>query len=126
MPDILIRTLAIAANAVILPLDKDAPVAPWKFRRCPYTKGLYTFLLRSMGAVGTKRFSVSIGTTEVVQEGDMQIGLADGIFPTPAGVAAAPAHQFHADFNDEIVLTVKDVAGPGTDRVMIWANVEPA
>ncbi len=46
--------------------------------------------------------------------------------PTPAGANAAPAHQFYADFNDEIVLTVKETGAVATTDVMIWANVEPA
>lgn len=126
MPDIMIGLRNIAANANLAPFDKDAPVQPWKFRRCPYNKGLYTILARHDGAAGGVRYSVQIGTTEVVQEGEMSAGGTDGVFPTPAGATATPAHQFYADGGDEIILTVKETGGVATTDVMIWANVEPA
>lgn len=126
MPDILIAQRNIAANSTTQPFDKDAPVAPWKFRRCPYPRGLYTILARHDGAAGGVRFSVQIGTTEVVQEGEMSAGGTDGVFPTPAGANATPAHQFYAEGGDEIIFTTKETAGVATTDVMIWANVEPA
>jgi len=126
MPDITMVLQNIASGATLLPFDKDAPVAPWKFRRCPFQKGLYTILARHDGASKGARLSVAIGTTEVVQEGDISAGGTDGVMPTPAGANATPAHQFFADFNDEIVLTIKETGAVATTDVMIWANVEPA
>jgi len=46
--------------------------------------------------------------------------------PTPAGAAATPAHQFYAQFNDEIDLAIFETAAAATTDAMVWANVEPA
>lgn len=126
MPDITIYLANIASGARLQPLDKDAPVRPWAFRKCPYPKGLYTFLVRHDGAAGGVRASALIGTTEVVQEGVMSAGGTDGIMPTPAGANATPAFQFYAEYNDEIILNILETGAVATTDVMIWANVEPA
>lgn len=122
MPDIMIRSPNLAAAANVRPFD----VVNWKFRRCPYTRGLYTILCRHDGAAGGLQFAVSIGTTEVVQRSDMALGLADGFMPTPAGASATPAHQFYAQYNDEVILDLFETGGVATTDVMTWANVEPA
>lgn len=123
MPDILIRVANIAANAEVHPFE-DTRI--WKFRRCPYPKGLYTILARSDGAAGGLTHEVKIGTTEVVQRGDTSVGGTDGVMPTPAGANATPTHQFYANYNDEIDLALFEEAGAATTDVMIWASVEPA
>lgn len=120
MPDITIRVANIAANAEVHPFE-DTRL--WKFRRCPYPKGLYTILVRSDGAAGGLEHDVKIGTTEVVQRSDTHVGGTDGVIPVPQD---SPAHQFHADFNDEIDLALYETAGVATTDCMIWANVEPA
>lgn len=122
MPDILIRSANLAALSNVRPFD----VVNWKFRRCPYQRGLYTILVRSSGAAGGLQHAVSIGTTEVVQKSDTTIGLADGLQPTPAGATATPAHQFYASYNDEIILDLFETGNVATTDVMTWANVEPA
>jgi hypothetical protein len=122
MPDIMIRSANIASGATVLPFE----VNNWRFRRCPYPKGLYTILLRHDGAAGGLQASVLIGTTEVLQRSDVSAGGTDGVMPTPAGANAAPAHQFYADFNDEIVLQLFETGAVATTDVMTWANVEPA
>lgn len=124
MPDILIRQANIAASTRVLPFSEGQ--SNWKFRRCPYPRGLYTILCRHDGAAGVMQHSVSIGTTEVVQRSDTSAGGTDGVMPTPAGAQATPAHQFFADFNDEIVLELFETGAVATTDVMIWANVEPA
>jgi len=124
MPDILIRQANIAAGAIIRPFAENN--SNWRFRRCPYAKGLYTILVRHDGAAGVMAHAVLIGTTEVVQRSDTPLGLADGIMPTPAGASATPAHQFYADGGDEIVLELYEQGAVATTDVMIWANVEPA
>ena len=123
MPDILIRVPNIAANAEVHPFE-DTRL--WKFRRCPYARGLYTILLVSDGAAGGMEHEVKIGTTEVVQRSDSSVGGTDGIMPTPAGASASPAHQFYAQYQDEIDLALFETAGAATTDVMVWANVEPA
>lgn len=123
MPDILIRVANIAANAEVHPFE-DTRI--WKFRRCPYQRGLYTILVRSDGAAGGLSHEVKIGTTEVVQRSDTSVGGTDGVQPTPAGAQATPAHQFYADYNDEIDLALFEEAGAATTDAMVWANVEPA
>lgn len=122
MPDILIRSANLAAGANVRPFD----VANWKFRRCPYQRGLYTILVRHDGAAGGLQFAVSIGTTEVVQRSDASAGGTDGVMPTPAGAQATPAHQFYAQYNDEIILDLFETGAVATTDVMTWANVEPA
>jgi hypothetical protein len=126
MPDITIYLPNIASGARLQPLDKDAPVRPWAFRKCPYPKGLYTFLVGHDGAAGGVRISALIGTTEVIQEGVASKSVADGVMPTPAGANATPAHQFYAEYQDEIILNVLETGAVATTDVMIWANVEPA
>jgi len=121
MPDILIR-FALAANEERHPFEQNRQ---WKFRRCPYPRGLYTILVKTTGAAANVEHEVKIGTTEVVQRGDTTVGGTDGVIPTPAGANSAPAHQFIAEFNDEIDLAVFETAA-ATPAVMIWANVEPA
>lgn len=121
MPDILIRR-TLAALETALPFEDRN----WKFRRCPYPRGLYTILARCTGAAGGTQHSVSIGTTEVVQRSDTSVGATDGVMPTPAGDQSTPAHQFYAQFNDEIVLELTELGNVATTDVMIWANVEPA
>ena len=123
MPDILIRVANIAANAEVHPLE-DTRI--WKFRRCPYQRGLYTILVRHDGAAGGLSHEVKIGTTEVVQRSDSHAGGTDGVMPTPAGANATPAHQFYAQFNDEIDLALFEEGGVATTDAMVWANVEPA
>lgn len=124
MPDILIRQPNLAANSTVLPFSEGQ--SNWRFRRCPYTKGLYTILVRSDGAAGGMDHSVLIGTTEVVQRGQTSVGGTDGVMPTPAGANATPAHQFYASAGDEIILNLFETAGAATTDVMIWANVEPS
>jgi hypothetical protein len=124
MPDITIRQANLAALSTVLPFGEAN--SNWKFRRCPYNKGLYTVLLRHNGTAGGLQATVQIGTTEVLQRSDVSAGGTDGVMPTPAGANATPAHQFFADFNDEIVLTLFETGNVATTDVMIWANVEPA
>lgn len=122
MPDILIRSANLAVAENRRPFD----VVNWKFRRCPYPRGLYTILCRSDGAAGGVQHAVSIGTTEVVQRSDTSVGGTDGVMPTPAGANATPAHQFYAQYNDEVILDLFEIGGVATSDVMTWANVEPA
>jgi hypothetical protein len=124
MPDILIRNANLAALSITRPFAENQ--ANWRFRRCPYERGLYTILVRSSGAAGGLQHAVLIGTTEVVQRSDTSAGGTDGIMPTPAGAQACPAHQFYAAFNDEIVLELTETGNVATTDVMTWANVEPA
>lgn len=124
MPDILIRQANIASGATVLPFSENN--SNWRFRRCPYTKGLYTILVRHDGAAGVMQHAVLIGTTEVVQRSDTSAGGTDGVMPTPAGAQATPAHQFYAQAGDEIVLQLFETGAVATTDVMIWANVEPA
>lgn len=123
MPDILIRVTNIAALDEV---DVFEEIRRWKFRKCPYPRGLYTFLLRSDGAAGGMQHEIKIGTTEVVQLSDTAVGLADGFMPTPAGASATPAHQFYATQGDEVTLTLFETGNVATSDVMIWCNVEPA
>jgi len=123
MPDICIRVGNIAALANVKPFETTRQ---WKFRRCPYPRGLYTILARSSGAAGVLDYSVSIGTTEVLQRSDMSAGGTDGVMPTPAGAQSCPAHQFYAQYNDEVILDLFETGNVATTDVMIWANVEPA
>lgn len=122
MPDILIRSANLASGSNIRPFD----LVNWKFRRCPYQRGLYTVLVRHDGAAGGLQFAVSIGTTEVVQRSDASAGGTDGVMPTPAGAQATPAHQFYAQYNDEVILDLFETGAVATTDVMTWANVEPA
>jgi hypothetical protein len=124
MPDILIRRANLAALSTDIPFGSSA--ANWRFSRCPYQRGLYTILVRSDGAAGGLQHSVLIGTTEVVQRSDTSVGGTDGVMPTPAGAAATPAHQFYAEYNDEVILTLFETGNVATTDAMIWANVEPA
>jgi hypothetical protein len=119
MPDILIRE-ALAANERYRPFAESE--RNWRFRRCPYPRGLYTVLVRTTGAAGNVRHSVLIGTTEVVQRGETQVGGTDGVTPVPD---TTPAHQFICNEGDEVDLLIEETAG-ATPSVMVWANVEPA
>lgn len=121
MPDILIRVVH-TANGEVHPFET---VRQWKFRRCPYQRGLYTILARTTGAAANIEHEVKIGTTEVVQRSDTSVGATDGVMPTPAGTTSTPAHQFYAEYNDEIDLALFETAG-ATPVTMVWANVEPA
>ena len=119
MPDILIRDL-LAANERYRPFAESE--RNWRFRRCPYPRGLYTILVRTAGAAGGQVHSVLIGTTEVVQRGETSVGGTDGVMPTAEDT---PAHQFYAMQDDEIDLLIEELAA-ATPAVMVWANVEPA
>lgn len=123
MPDILIRVANVAASAEVHPFEETRL---WKFRRCPYPRGLYTIGLKSDGAAGGLQHEVKIGTTEVVQLSDTSVGGTDGVMPTPAGANSAPFHQFYAQYQDEIDLALFETAAAATTDVMIWASVEPA
>jgi len=123
MPDIQIRVANMAVAANVKPFEQTIQ---WKFRRCPYPRGLYTILVRHDGAAGGCQHAVSIGTTEIVQRSDTSAGGTDGVMPTPAGANATPAHQFYAQYNDEIILDLFETGAAATTDVMIWANVEPA
>jgi hypothetical protein len=122
MPDILVREV-LAANERFRPFAESE--RNWRFRRCPYPRGLYTVLVRTSGAAGNVRHSVLIGTTEVVQRGETSVGGTDGIIPTPDGTQSTPAHQFICNEGDEVDLLIEETAG-ATPAVMLWANVEPA
>lgn len=124
MPDILIRRANIASGATVRPFSETE--ANWRFRRCPYPKGLFTILVRSDGAAGGLQHRVMIGTTEVVQLSDTSVGGTDGVIPTPDGTQSTPAHQFFANEGDEIILEIVETGGVATTDAMIWANVEPA
>lgn len=122
MPDIQIRTANIASGANVRPFD----TANWRFRKCPYPRGLYTVLVRHDGAAGGMQHQILIGTTEVVQRSDTSAGGTDGVMPTPAGAQATPAHQFYASYQDEVILDLFETGAVATTDVMTWANVEPA
>lgn len=124
MPDIMIRQANLASGSTVRPFAETA--ANWRFRRCPYPRGLYTILVRHDGAAGGIQHQVTIGTTEIVQRSDTSAGGTDGVMPTPAGAQATPAHQFYAVQLDEIDLTLFETGAVSTTDVMIWANVEPA
>lgn len=124
MPDITINQRNIASGATVLPFGESQ--SNWKFRRCPYPRGLYTVLLRSNGAAAGMDARITIGTTEILQRGPISVGGTDGVMPTPAGATAAPAHQFIATGGDEIVLELIETGAVSTTDVSIWANVEPA
>jgi len=126
MPDILIHLANIPALSSLHPFEKDAPIKPWAFRRCPYPKGRYNILVRSTGAARVVSHSVSIGTTEVVAESHTSAGGTDGVMPTPAGAFAVPVHEFFADQGDEVDLTINELGNVATSDITIWANVEPA
>lgn len=119
MPDILVREV-LTANEKFRPFAESQ--RNWRFRRCPYPRGLYTILVRSAGAAGNVFHSVLIGTTEVVQRGETTVGGTDGIIPVPENT---PAHQFYANQDDEIDLLIEETVA-ATPAVMVWANVEPA
>jgi hypothetical protein len=123
MPDICINVRNIAALSNVKPFET---ARQWKFRRCPYPRGLYTILVKHDGAAAQMEHSVSIGTTEVVQRSDTPAGGTDGVIPTPAGATSCPAHQFYAQYNDEIILDLFETGNVATTDVSIWANVEPA
>jgi len=118
MPDILIRVVHVA-NAEVHPFEVTRL---WKFRRCPYQRGLYTILVRTTGAAANIEHEVKIGTTEVVQRSDTSVGGTDGVMPVPE---TTPAHQFFAEYGDEVDLALFETAA-ATPVSMIWANVEPA
>lgn len=124
MPDILIRTANIPSGATVRPFADSQ--ANWAFRRCPYQRGLYTVLIRHDGAAGGLQAEINIGTTKVLQRSDVSAGGTDGVMPTPAGANATPAHQFYAQFNDEIDLVLFETGAVATTDIMTWANVEPA
>ena len=124
MPDILIRIANLSALSTSRPFAENE--ANWRFRRCPYPRGLYTILVRSSGAAGGMQHAVLIGTTEVVQRSDTSAVGTDGIMPTPDGAQSTPAHQFIADQGDEVVLELEETGNVATSDAMIWANVEPA
>lgn len=131
MPDILynVRNIGVAGQVAVFDGGTQAGTLvgpPWKFRRCPYTRGLYTVLARSDGAAAGMDLSIQIGTTEVVQRSPVSVGGTDGVMPTPAGANATPAHQFFAEAGDEVILTLFETGGVATTDVAIWANVEPA
>jgi hypothetical protein len=121
MPDILIRQANIPASSTVRPFAENH--SNWRFRRCPYPRGLYTILVRSDGAAGGLDHAILIGTTEVVQRGQTSVGGTDGVMPVPD---TTPAHQFFADGGDEIVVELYETAAAATTDAMIWANVEPA
>lgn len=121
MPDILIRRANIGSGVTDRPFQESA--ANWRFRRCPYPRGLYTIGVRSDGAAGGLDHAVLIGTTEVVQRGQTSVGGTDGVMPVPE---TAPFHQFYAEQGDEIVLELYETGAVATTDAMIWANVEPA
>jgi hypothetical protein len=125
MPDITTRVANLASGATVRPFA-EGQATTWKFRRCPYAKGLYTILGRHDGAAGGLQWEIKIGTTEVLQRSDMSAGGTDGVMPTPQGNTSTPAHQFYANYNDEIDVTLFETGAVATTDVMIWANVEPA
>lgn len=122
MPDIMGYEV-LAANERFRPFAESE--RNWRFRRCPYPRGLYTILVRTTGAAGNVRHSVLIGTTEVVQRSDTSVGGTAGVIPTPDGTQSTPAHQFFANGGDEIDLLIEETAA-ATPSVTFWANVEPA
>ena len=124
MPDIMINQRNITSGTTVLPFGEAN--SNWKFRRCPYGRGLYTVLLRSDGAAAGMDARVTIGTTEVLQRSPVSVGGTDGVMPTPAGATAAPAHQFYAEAGDEVILELIETGAVSTTDVSIWANVEPA
>lgn len=124
MPDIMINQRNITAGTIVLPFGESQ--SNWKFRRCPYGRGLYTVLLRSDGAAAGMDARITIGTTEVLQRSPVSVGGTDGVMPTPAGATAAPAHQFYAEAGDEVVLELIETGAVSTTDVSIWANVEPS
>lgn len=130
MPEIMIRVANIAANAERHPFD-DARL--WKYRRCPsqYVNGaLYEIALISDGAAGGIQHEIKIGTSEVVQLSDTQVGGTDGVMPLldagPGGGAnSGPVHRFRANPDDEVDLVVFETAAAATTDVMINARVTP-
>jgi hypothetical protein len=124
MPDILIHLQNIASGAVIRPFSEAQ--SNWAFRRCPYPEGgWYKIGAVHDGAAGGCEFEVAIGTTKVVQRGDMSAGGTDGVMPTEDGTQARPFHVFHAAFNDEIDLVVFETGAVATTDVMLNCSVLP-
>lgn len=125
MPDFCRRIANVASGAEVHALEETRP---WKFRFCPYTKGRYTIGAIHDGAAAVMEYEIKIGTTEVVQRGQMTCGGTDGVMPTPYGAAAsntAPFHTFDADKDDEIDLILYETGAVATTDVMFWASVVP-
>lgn len=123
MPDITIRLSNLAALSTNRPLGEGTGGKNWRFRRCPYPRGLYTIGVRHNGAAGGVEHAVLIGTTEVVQRGESHGGGTDGQVPIPDN---SPMHQFYAVENDNIELEIYETGNLATTDVMIYCNVEPA
>lgn len=116
----------LGSGASINPFETPpSPLQPWRFRRCPYTRGQYNVLIRHDGSAKGLQASIEIGTTAVLQRSDVSNGLTEGIMPTPAGANATPVHQFTASAGDEVVLTLFETGAVATTDIMVWANVEP-
>lgn len=119
MPDVALRR-TLAANETATPLDEAG--LRWPFRRCPYTRGRYTVLMICTGAAGGQAARISIGTTKVLEQSAISVGATDGVLPVPF---TAPAFQFDANRDDEVVLELLELGGVATTDVMLWVNVEP-
>lgn len=123
MPDIFIHLQNIASGATVRPFSEAS--SNWAFRRCPYPKGRYAVGLVHDGAAGGLEAEIAIGTSKVLQRGDVSAGGTDGVIPTPDGTQARPFVTFDADFNDEIDLVLFETGAVATTDCMIWASVLP-
>jgi hypothetical protein len=119
MPDLAFRR-TLAALETATPLDEAG--RRWPFRRCPYTRGRYTVLMGCTGAAAGQLARISIGTTKVLEDSAISVGFTDGVLPNPQ---TAPAYQFDANRDDEIVLELIELGNVATTDVMCWLNVEP-
>lgn len=119
MPDVAFRR-TLAALETATPLDEDG--RRWPFRRCPYGVGRYTVLMGCTGAANGQLARISIGTTKVLETSAITVGFTDGVLPNPQ---TAPAFQFDANKDDEVVLELVELGNVATTDVMCWVNVEP-
>ena len=99
------------------------PLTSWQFERVPmaWRKAYVKILIRSTGAAGNVRVTVTSGSTTIQQRSPVNVGGTAGVQPVDFNT---PAIEFLADPDDKIALAIDETAGavPTVDGIV---TVEP-
>ena len=112
-------TQALTANQVGF-----NPLTNWQFERVPnaWARGAYVkVLVRTTGAAGNVRMSITSGSTTIQQRAPVNVGGTAGVQPVDFNT---PACEFLAAPDDKLALAIDETAGatPTVDGIV---TIEP-
>lgn len=96
------------------------PLTGWQFERVPnaWGRAAVKILIRTTGAAGTVKMTVTTGSTTIQQRAPVSVGGTAGVQPVDFNT---PSVEFLADPDDKLAMLIDETAGatPTVDGIVI-------